>query len=321
MLKYVIKKLITMLITLFVIATATFFILAAVPGDALTERVEKLPAQTRMNLYKKYGLDKPLMERYVITMVGLFKGDFGESILYPGQTVNKIIKEKLPASARLGLQQMIVGISVGMVLGIIAVMKKGTYIEYIILIVAVLFISVPHLVFGLGLQKIFAGTFRWFPVIGWPKGSQVWFGGWKYTVLPTLTGCFVYIASYSRLLKTSMLDVINQDYILTAQSKGLSESQIMRKHVLRNSFIPIMTTLPMSVAMSITGSFFIERIFAIPGLGMYYVTAVNGRDLPIILGETVIIAALYIVVVFLTDILYTVIDPRIRTNASKSMEA
>jgi len=310
-----------MLITLFVIATATFFILAAVPGDALTERAEKLPEQTRMNLYKKYGLDKPLMERYVLTMGALLKGDFGESILYPGTTVNKLIKEKLPASARLGLQQMIVGISVGLLLGILAVVKKGTYVEFTVLILAILFISIPHLVFGLGLQKIFAGTLRWFPVIGWPKGSDLWFGGWKYTVLPTLTGCFVYIASYSRLLKTSMLDVINQDFILTAQSKGLSESQIIRKHVLRNSFIPVMTNLPMSVAMSITGSFFIERIFAIPGIGMYYVTAVNGRDLPIILGETVIIAALFIFVVFLTDILYTVIDPRIRTNASKSLGA
>jgi len=175
MLKYIIKRFAVMIVTLFLIATATFFILAAVPGDALTERAEKLPEQTRANLYKKYGLDKPLMERYVITMKSLARGDFGESILYPGQTVDKIIQEKLPASARLGLQQMLLGISVGLILGIIAAVNKGNIIEYIILIIAILFISVPHLVFGLGLQKIFAGTLRWFPVIGWPKGDAVWF--------------------------------------------------------------------------------------------------------------------------------------------------
>ena len=317
MTKYVIRRFFEMIFTLFIIATATFFLLAAVPGDPLTERAEKLPPQIRENLYKKYGLDKPVMERYVITMKGLTKGDFGESVLYPGQTVQSIIKEKLPASARLGIQQMTLGITVGLLLRIVAAMKKGTWIDYTLVTVSILLISIPHLIFGLGLQKIFAGQLHWFPVIGWPKGDALWFGGWKYTILPTLTGCFAYVASYARLLKTSMLDVINQDYILTAKSKGLSQKAIIFKHVLRNSFIPVMTNLPMSVAMCITGSFFIERIFSIPGIGMYFVNAVNGRDLPIIMGQTVIIAAMYIVIVFVTDLLYTVVDPRIRVHGGK----
>lgn len=317
MFKYIIKRFLQMLLTLFIIATATFFLLAAVPGDALTDRTEKLPEQIKVNLYKKYGLDKPLMERYVITMTSLVKGDFGESIIYPGETVQSIIKDKLPASARLGLQQMILGITVGLLLGVIAAMKKGTWIDYTIVTLSVLLISIPHLIFGLGLQQIFAGKLNWFPVIGWPKGKDLWLGGWKYTVLPTLTGCFVYIAAYARLLKTSMLDVMNQDYILTAESKGLTGKKVIIKHVLRNSFIPIITKLPMSIAMCITGSFFIERIFSIPGIGMYYVNAVNGRDLSIIMGQTVIIAAMYIVIVFITDILYTVVDPRIRIQGGK----
>ena len=150
----------------------------------------------------------------------------------------------------------------------------------------------PHLVFGLLLQKIFAGNLQW------PAGKDLWLGGWEYTVLPTLTGCFTYIATYARLLKTSMLDVINQDYVLTAESKGLSRGQIIRKHILRNSFIPVVTQLPMSIAMCITGSFFIESIFSIPGIGQYYVTAVNNQDLSIIMGETVILAAMYIIVLF-----------------------
>lgn len=317
MLKYTIRRLLEMVLTLFLIATATFFLLAAVPGDPLTERADKLPEQVKINLYRKYGLDKPLLERYVITMKGLIKGDFGESVVYTGQTVQSILKEKFPYSARLGIQQLLLGVTVGLLFGILAAVKKGTWIDYTIVTLSVLLISIPHLVFGLLLQKVFAGELGWFPVIGWPKGKDTWFGGWKYTILPTLTGCFVYIANYARLLKTSMLDVMNQDYILTAESKGLKSHTIVFKHILRNSFIPVMTNLPMSIAMCVTGSFFIERIFSIPGIGMYYVSAVNSRDLSIVMGETVILAAIYIVVVFITDILYTVIDPRIRIVGGK----
>lgn len=317
MTRYVIRRFFEMILTLFIIATATFFILAAVPGDPLTERAEKLPPQIRENLYAKYGLNKPVMERYVLTMKGLAVGDFGESIIYPGQTVQSIIKDKLPASARLGIQQLVLGVVVGLALGIVAAMRKGTWVDYTIITTAILLISVPSLIFSIGLQKIFAGNLGWFPVIGWPKGKDLWFGGWKYTILPTLAGCFGFIAMYARLLKTSMLDIINQDYVLTAKSKGLSPRQVVFRHILRNSFIPIITILPMQIAMCITGSFFIERVFSIPGLGMYYITAVQARDLPIVMGETVIIAAMYIIMVFFTDFFYTLVDPRIRVRGGK----
>ncbi len=317
MLKYSIKRFITMLFTLFIIATATFFLLAALPGDALTERAERLPEQIKENLYKKYGLDKPLLERYAITIKGMVVGDFGESVIFPGETVPSIIKAKLPASARLGIGQLILGVGFGLLLGIIAAVKKGTWIDYGVVSLSILLISVPHLILGLLLQKIFAGSLGWFPVIGWPKGGNAWFGGFEYTVLPTVTGSFAYIAVYTRLLKTSMLDVLNQDYILTAESKGLNRWQIIRKHVLRNSFIPVITYLPMSMAMCITGSFFIEKIFSIPGLGLYYVNAVSGRDVTVVMGQTVIIAAMYIIIIYITDILYTVIDPRIRIQGGR----
>lgn len=317
MTRYVIRRIFEMILTLFIIATATFFILAAVPGDPLTERAEKLPPQIRENLYAKYGLNKPIMERYVLTMKGLAVGDFGESIIYPGQTVQSIIKDKLPASARLGVQQLVLGVVIGLALGIVAAMRKGTWIDYTIITTAILLISVPSLIFSIGLQKVFAGNLGWFPVIGWPKGKDLWFGGWKYTILPTLAGCFGFIAMYARLLKTSMLDIINQDYVLTAKSKGLSPKQVVFRHILRNSFIPIITILPMQIAMCITGSFFIERVFSIPGLGMYFITAVNARDLPIVMGETVIIAAMYIIMVFFTDFFYTLVDPRIRVRGGK----
>ena len=304
--KYLIRRLAEMILTLFLIATATFFLLEAVPGDPLSERAEKLSPSVKENLYKKYGLDKPMMERYVITMKGICVGDFGESFVYAGQTVQGLIHDRLPVSARLGIQQVVLGVTVGLLLGILAAMKRGTIADYLVIALSVLLISIPHLVFGLLLQKVFAGNLQWFPTIGWPAGKDLWFGGWEYTVLPTLTGCFTYIATYARLLKTSMLDVINQDYVLTAESKGLSKARIIR-----NSFIPVVTQLPMSIAMCITGSFFIESIFSIPGIGQYYVTAVNNQDLSILMGETVILAAMYIVVLFITDLLYVAVDPRI----------
>ena len=314
MLKYTVRRFFEMILTLFIIATATFFMLEAVPGDPLSERVERLPESVAENLYHKYGLDKPTMERYVITMKGMLKGDFGESVRMPGYDIHKLLEETLAPSARLGLQSIIVGIGLGLLLGILAAMFKGTWIDYLIVFFSVLMISVPTLIFGLLLQKYVAGELGWFPIIGWPKGKELWFGGWKYTILPTLSGCFSYVATYSRLLKTSMLDVINQDYVLAARAKGLSEPQIVRRHILRNAFIPIITVLPMSIAFALTGSFFIEKIYSIPGFGRYFIEAIQARDLSIVMGQTVLMAALYIAVVFLVDILYTLVDPRIRVS-------
>lgn len=315
--KYIVRRFLEMVLTLFLIATATFFLLEAVPGDPLTQRADKLAPQAKERLYARYGLDKPMMERYVLTIKNMCHGDFGESVVYAGQTVSGLVKNRLPVSARLGIQQMLLGVTLGLLLGVLAAMKTGTAVDYTVVGLSVLLISIPHLIFGLMLQKVFAGSLRWFPTIGWPEGRDLWFGGWEYTVLPTLTGCFGYIATYARLLKTSMLDVVNQDYVLTAESKGLSRGAIIGKHILRNSFIPVMTRLPMSVAMCITGSFFIESIFSIPGIGQYFVTAVNNQDLSIVLGETVLMAFLYIVVLFITDLLYVVVDPRIAMPGAK----
>ena len=317
MIKYIFRRFLELLLALFLIATATFFLTAAAPGDPLVSRTISLPQASRDAMYAKYGLDKPLMQRYVITMKGMLHGDFGESVVYEGQTLQDIIREKLPVSARLGLQSLIFGVLVGLFLGVIAAVKRDTWIDRAIVVFAVLMMSVPELVLGLVFQKYFAGTLKWFPVIGWPSGKELWLGGWKYTILPMLSGALLHIATYSRLLKTSILDVLDQDYILTARSKGLSEPKIVWSHIMRNSFIPIVTRLPVSMATCITGSFIIEKIFSIPGIAAYYIEAVSANDLSIVLGETVFIAALFIVVVFLTDILYTVVDPRIRIQGGK----
>ena len=243
MIKYIFRRFLELLLALFLIATATFFLTAAAPGDPLVSRTMSLPQASRDAMYAKYGLDKPLMQRYVITMKGMLHGDFGESVVYEGQTLQDIIREKLPVSARLGLQSLIFGVLVGLFLGVIAAVKRDTWIDRAIVVFAVLLMSVPELVLGLVFQKYFAGTLKWFPVIGWPSGKELWLGGWKYTILPMLSGALLHIATYSRLLKTSILDVLDQDYILTARSKGLSEPKIVWSHIMRNSFIPIVTRL------------------------------------------------------------------------------
>lgn len=311
MLRYTLRRFCEILFTLFIITTATFFLLSAIPGDPLTSKVSKLPNNIKQEMYKKYGYDKPVFQRYIKTMQGIvLRGDFGESILYPGQTMQSIIKEKMPVSARLGIQQVLIGVVFGLFFGVIAAIKRGTWVDYTIVTIAILIVSTPTLVIALVMQKYLAGGVL--PIIGWPKGNELWFGGWKYTILPTLAGSFGYLAGYTRLMKTSMLDIINQDYVLTAKSKGLSKSKIIINHVFRNSFIPIVTILPLTIAGVITGSFFIERVYAIPGLGMYFIDSVSGRDVPIIMGQTVIFTAIYLVVIFITDIMYTVVDPRIK---------
>jgi oligopeptide transport system permease protein len=156
-----------------------------------------------------------------------------------------------------------------------------------------------------------------FPIVGWPTGANKWFGGWKYTILPTLSGCFGYIATYSRYVKTSMLDTINQDYVLTARSKGLSENAVTLKHIMRNSFIPIVTFLPVTVAGALEGSLVTERIFSIPGLGQYFVTSINARDYTMIMGFTIFISFIYLVSLILVDIGYVLVDPRIRITGGK----
>ncbi|WP_294186914.1 ABC transporter permease [uncultured Clostridium sp.] len=314
MIKYVVRRFFEMIITLYLIGTATFFLLSAIPGTAIDKKIQKLPEQTKQIVIAKYGYDKPVMERYVLTLKNyIIKGEFGESLVHAGDTVSSIVKNKMPISSRLGIQQIVVGVSLGIILGIIAAMNRGKVIDYIILVGVMILASVPSLVLSLLLQKYLAkGPIFNLPIIGWPKGADLWFGGWKYTILPTLAGAGTYLAYYARLMKTSMLDSINQDYTLTARSKGLSEVDIVKKHVLRNSFIPIITVLPVAISGVISGSFFIERVFAIPGAGQYYIQASNDRDIPILMGLTLLYALIYLIAIFITDILYTVVDPRIR---------
>jgi oligopeptide transport system permease protein len=306
---YVAKKFGWMVFSLFVIATLTFFLVNAIPGDVLSAQVLKLPPEVTRNLYAKYGFDKPLLERYLVTMTGMLRGDFGMSVLYGGESVQSILITRLPISAQLGVQQILLGVTLGLLLGVISALKNGKWQDFLVICLAIVLVSIPPLIFALMIQKLFSGGVLGLPVVGW--------GSFEYSILPTLAGAFGYVSFYARLMKSSMLDVIGQDYILTAESKGLGRVKIILRHVLRNSFIPILTFLPMSVVMVITGSFFIETVFSIPGLGFYYVNSVIARDISVVMGLTVFFATLYLFVVFITDILYKLFDPRIRIDGAR----
>jgi oligopeptide transport system permease protein len=306
--KYVLHRFALMILTLLIIASATFFLVNAVPGNPIAAKTMLMSEAARNELYAKYGFDKPLFTRYVITMSGLLRGDFGVSVAHEGDTVQSIIASKLPVSAQLGFQQMLLGVTLGLVLGIIAAKKNRKAADFLITVFVALAVSIPQLVLALLLQKFFAGAKTGLPIIGW--------SGFSSTILPTLAGAFVYTSFYARLMKSSFLDVMGQEYILTAESKGLSDLRIIMRHILRNAFVPILTYLPMTVAMCITGSFFVESVFTIPGLGYYYVRAVQLRDLSVVMGLTVFFAALVLIVVFATDLLYKLVDPRIRLECT-----
>ncbi len=315
MVKYIFKRLAYMILTMWIIITATFFLMNTLPGDPVQTGTKLLPEAVAKNIRAKWGLDKPVTERYVIYLNNLVHGDLGESMKTPGLTANKIIKEKFPVSARLGLQAVLFGLTIGLILGIIAALKRNTWVDYVVILVAIIGVSVPSFVLAALLQKYLGGKF--FPIIGWPT-SHVWTTGFKYTVLPTLAASLGSIAVYSRFMRTSLLDVLGNDYILTAKSKGLSQFKIISKHAMRNSITPIITLLAPQIAGIVTGSFVIERIFCIPGLGMYYVESINGRDFTMIMATTVFFSFFFILSIVIMDILYTVIDPRVRiTNTAK----
>ncbi len=295
-----------MVLTLWIVITITFFLIHAIPGNPLASLARNLPPQVRANYYAKYGLDKSVPQQYVMFLKNLFHGDLGESLKFPGRSVTDIISEHAPISARLGIQAILIGVIVGIVLGIIAGFKRNRWPDHLVMFVAILGVCLPSFVLAALLQYILSVKIELFPTAGWGTG--------KYTVLPTIALCFGSIATYARYMRSSVLDVINQDYILTAKAKGISNFSLIWKHVIRNAIIPAITILPPQIAGIFGGSFVIESIFAIPGLGSNLVDAVNNRDYTVIMGLTIFYCALYIISLLVVDILYGVVDPRVRVS-------
>lgn len=316
MLKYIGKKLLYLIFTVWIIMTATFFLMNTMPGDPVRSGTKILPEAVAKNLEVKWGLDKPVGERYLIYMKNFMQGDFGESYLTVGLTANQVISERLPASLQLGLQAVLVGLILGLTLGIVAAFHRNSWVDFVAIFIAIAGVSVPSFVFAALLQLSLGGKF--FEITGWATPSEGLAALIKTTFLPTLAAAIGSLATYSRFMRSSVLDVMNHDYILTAKAKGLSNWEIIRRHVLRNSMTPIISIVAPQLAGIFTGSFVIERIFSIPGLGRYYVDSVNGRDYPMIMATTVFFSIIFILSIVLMDILYAVVDPRVKHDLMKN---
>ena len=284
-----------------------FLAVRMIPGNPIEAMTEKLPDEIRQQVFEQYGFDKPILEQYKLFFKELFtEGDLGESLKYRGRKVTDTIASYAPVSGLLGAEAIAIGVISGIILGIVAALNRGKWLDYLVMFIAVVGIAVPNFVLASCFQYFLTIRFHLFPTTGWE--------GFSYTVLPALALSFNSTAKYARYMRANCLDVLNQDYIITAKSKGMSKFRLIRKHVLKNSILPIITLLGPQIALMFGGAFVIERIFAIPGLGSYFVSSVTDRDYTMVMGQTIFIAALYILSVLIVDILYGFIDPRIRVS-------
>ncbi|AMQ07482.1 MULTISPECIES: oligopeptide ABC transporter permease [Sporosarcina] len=305
MAKYITKRVIYMFLSLFLIASFTFVLMKLLPGSPLASAA-KLSVEQREVVYEKYGLNDPIPVQYARYMGNLAKGDFGVSFQYKNADVTTLIVKKLKYSAILGSQALIFGTLIGIILGMIAALKQNTVWDYGSTIIAILGISIPSFVFAVLLQYVFAVWLGVLPVGLWE--------GWKSSILPSIALAMGPIAIAARFIRTEMIEVLSSDYILLAKAKGANWFEIAFKHAFRNALIPLITVLGPVAAGLLTGSLVVEQIFAIPGIGEQFVKSINSNDFAVIMGTTMFFSVFLIVIILIVDILYGVIDPRIRLS-------
>lgn len=303
MAKYILKRIGLAVVTAWLVATLTFFLMNLVPGGPFMAE-KALTPQAQEAMMEKYGLDKPLPEQYVIYMKDLLHGDLGPSVKQRGRTVNTIIETKFPVSAKIGGMAILLAVCIGVPLGSIAAFNRGKTVDNIIILFTTCGIAIPSFVICTLLMQILSNWLGLLPTYGLTS--------WKHYIMPVLS-LALYPSSYiARLMRSSMLDVLGQDYMRTARAKGVSWCVSVFKHALRNAILPVVTYLGPLLAYTVTGSFIVEKIFTIPGLGSEFIGAITGRDYPLIMGTTIFLAVLIIVMNVIVDIAYTLIDPRIK---------
>jgi oligopeptide transport system permease protein len=305
MLRFIIRRVAIIVPMLFIVVSLTWALVRLAPGNFYSGEKKLAPALER-NLRDKYGLDKPWYVQYGKVLKNLVRLDFGNSLKYEGQSVNQILLQALPVSATLGLTAYVIALVVGIVMGTLAALKHNSWLDYASMALAMLGISIPNFVLGPLLVLLFSLTLFWFPPALWNGFAS------KSLVLPALTLSAIYIAYIARLTRSGMLEVMRSDYIRTARAKGLSESQVVTRHALRGGLLPVVSFSGPALAFLITGTVVVERIFALPGLGNYFINACFNRDEPLIIGIVAFIAIAVLVFNLLVDISYAIIDPRIR---------
>ena len=305
MTRYVFRRLGGAIIILWVIITVTFALMHAIPGGPFTTE-KKLPPQVKASIEAKYHLDDPVWKQYGDYLGGVITGDLGPSYKYEGRSVNDIISDAFPISAQLGLLSLILAVVGGIAAGAISAMRPNGIVDYAVTILSTIGISVPTFIIGAVLVYVVGFELGWFPVALWRGPS--------YMVLPVLTLAAQPMAFIARLTRSGLLDVYQQEYIRTARDKGLSSWTILTRHALGNAILPVITYLGPLAASLLTGSFIVETIFAIPGLGQYFVTSIYNRDYTVILGITIFYSALVVFLNILVDMIYPLIDPRVTTE-------
>ena len=308
MLKYILKRIAMSFVTIFVIITLTFFLMHSVPGNPLQQE-GKIPPSVYQNLEAKYGLDQPLFTQYKIYLKNVLRLDFGESMKSKTETVNEMIKRGFPVSLRLGIQALLLALLIGPFLGSLAAIYQNKAPDYIAMLFAIIGISVPSFIMGTLLINFIAKGGA-FPISGW--------GTFRHTVLPSIALSLMPTAQIARLMRSSMLEVLGQDYMKTAKSKGLSKLTIIIKHGVRNSILPIISILGTVASDLLMGSFVIERIFGIPGLGRFFVKSITDRDYTLIMGTTIFYGIVLVFMILFVDIAYVLVDPRIKLTGGEN---
>ncbi|MCI7814514.1 MAG: ABC transporter permease [Lachnospiraceae bacterium] len=307
MLKYIFKRIIAGVLSLFVLITITFFLMHAIPGGPFSPAEQRnVPAKVLDQINEKYGLNDPLIVQYKTYLTNLLHGDLGISFKKQDTSVNELIANGFPVSAKVGVLAIILALSIGIPLGILAAVKRGTGIDGFAMVLATIGISVPSFVICVLLMYLFCEKWKILPSYG--------LNSWKSYLLPVFCMAFSPIAYITRLMRSSMLEVMGQDYIRTERSKGVPEFTVIGKYALKNSILPVVTYVGPLVASLITGTFIIEKLFSIPGLGRYFVSAIADRDYSVTLGLTVFLGVVIIICNLVVDIMYVVIDPRVKID-------
>ena len=299
---YILKRIALAVLTVWIVITVTFFVTRAVPGGPFLGE-KALSAEAEAALMAKYGLDKPVFEQYITYLKDIVtRLDFGPSLKNRGRTVIDIISDGMKVSVRLGLIAAACATVIGVVLGAVAALRRNKIIDKIIMVITTAFVSMPSFIMGTLLLLLFALKLNWVPANGAMEGGHI---------LPVITLALYPAAYITRLTRSSMLDVLGQDYIRTARAKGVSSVKIIFGHALKNSLIPVITYLGPMLAYIVTGSLVVEQIFAVNGIGRAFVSSITDRDYPLIMGTTIVLATLIVIMNLLSDIMYKVVDPRI----------
>jgi peptide/nickel transport system permease protein len=309
MARYLLGRIAGLVVVFVIVSMLAFLLMHSVPGGPFDEDKAPLPPAAKANILRKYGLDRPLYEQYGRYMWNALQGDFGISFQSPTETVIELIGRTWPVSIRLGGMAILLAIPLGILLGTLGAVKQNTRTDYVVTFLATLGITVPNFVIATWLLLLFSVRLRWLPTGGW--------GGWQTWIMPVTALSLGPMALTARYTRSSLVEVLRSDYVRTARAKGLNERTVIFRHALKNALIPLITVLGPQIPNLITGTIFIEVIFRVPGLGKFFVSSVYLRDYPMIMATMLLVAMTWGITYLLSDLLYTVVDPRIRLYGDK----